>query len=209
MSSTYAGDPTNYPTSITIPDDGDARTAASVNAAFEGLADRTAWLADAAGGVFYKCSPDGSGTPLATYSDTHETWEAATVSTTPQFATDAALILAVTDCEVGDVLLIDATVAAMIDWPAGDPSRQVFVFLGVTDTGGNKYVPGGVAHIMRDGDDYTTVAVTYPVALSGRFVVTVAGTNTVKLGVQFDANTASWDCALGDGVTIFVRRLPA
>lgn len=42
MSSTYAG-ASSFPTNITIPDDGDPRTAASVNVAFEGLADRTVW----------------------------------------------------------------------------------------------------------------------------------------------------------------------
>ena len=45
MSSTYAGDPDNYPTEITIPSGGDLVTAASVNVALEGLADRTASLA--------------------------------------------------------------------------------------------------------------------------------------------------------------------
>jgi len=44
MSTTYAGDNTNYPTAITIPSDGDNKPAASVNAALEGLADRTASL---------------------------------------------------------------------------------------------------------------------------------------------------------------------
>lgn len=46
MSSTLAGDPTNYPTLITIPSDGDGPgiTAADVNVALEGLADRTAYL---------------------------------------------------------------------------------------------------------------------------------------------------------------------
>ncbi len=44
MSTTYAGDPTNYPAEITIPSDGDVPDAASVNAALEGLADRTARL---------------------------------------------------------------------------------------------------------------------------------------------------------------------
>jgi hypothetical protein len=44
MSTTEAGDPTNYPTSITIPSDGDGPIkAADVNVAFEGLADRTAY----------------------------------------------------------------------------------------------------------------------------------------------------------------------
>jgi hypothetical protein len=51
MSTTYDGDPANWPDSITIPSDGDARTASSVNAAFEGLADRTAALLRYGGGL--------------------------------------------------------------------------------------------------------------------------------------------------------------
>lgn len=44
MSSTYAGNPASYAANITIPSDGDTRDAASVNVAFEALADRTAHL---------------------------------------------------------------------------------------------------------------------------------------------------------------------
>lgn len=44
MSSTYAGNPATFPATVTIPDDGDARNAASVNVPLEGLADRTANL---------------------------------------------------------------------------------------------------------------------------------------------------------------------
>lgn len=40
MSSTYSGDPANNPTSITIPSDGDAISAASVNTPLEGLMDK-------------------------------------------------------------------------------------------------------------------------------------------------------------------------
>ena len=40
----YDGDSSNYPTSITLPDDGNPRAALSVNTALEGLADRTARL---------------------------------------------------------------------------------------------------------------------------------------------------------------------
>jgi hypothetical protein len=45
VSTTEAGDASNYPLLITIPSDGDNIDAASVNVAFEGLADRTAYLA--------------------------------------------------------------------------------------------------------------------------------------------------------------------
>src|SRR6185295_8620622 len=44
MSHLEPGDPTNYPTNVTLPDDGDARSASSVNVPFEGLLDRTAFL---------------------------------------------------------------------------------------------------------------------------------------------------------------------
>jgi hypothetical protein len=46
MATTYAGNAANYPTSVTIPSDGDGPgiKALDVNAAFEGLADRTANL---------------------------------------------------------------------------------------------------------------------------------------------------------------------
>ncbi len=48
MSTTYAGNPSNNPTSITIPSDGDGPgiQAADVNVAFEGLADQIAHMRD-------------------------------------------------------------------------------------------------------------------------------------------------------------------
>lgn len=45
MPTNYAGNPLNYPTLLQLPSDGDPRSASSVNAALEGLADRTAALA--------------------------------------------------------------------------------------------------------------------------------------------------------------------
>lgn len=53
MSVTYAG-ADSFPSNITIPSDGDDDTAAAVDVALEGLADRTAWIKNrlaAAGGV--------------------------------------------------------------------------------------------------------------------------------------------------------------
>jgi hypothetical protein len=44
VSHTYTGDPTNNPTSITLPDDNDLRSAASVNVPFEALADKVAYI---------------------------------------------------------------------------------------------------------------------------------------------------------------------
>lgn len=44
MPTTIAGDPTNWPVDFTVPSDGDDRDAASVDVAFQALADRTAHL---------------------------------------------------------------------------------------------------------------------------------------------------------------------
>ena len=52
MSTAYAGNDTNFPTSVTIPSDGDDKAATSVNAALEGLADRTAFLGRVTRGHF-------------------------------------------------------------------------------------------------------------------------------------------------------------
>lgn len=51
MSTTYAGDSSNYPTSVTVAADGDPRQAASVAVAVEGALDRTAFLMLLAGAV--------------------------------------------------------------------------------------------------------------------------------------------------------------
>ena len=48
MSGTYAGSD-SFPSSVTIPSDGDAKGAASVNPGFEGLADRAVWLKNRTG----------------------------------------------------------------------------------------------------------------------------------------------------------------
>lgn len=44
MSFQYAGNPASYPIDYTVPDDGNAENATSVNVAFEALGDRTAYL---------------------------------------------------------------------------------------------------------------------------------------------------------------------
>jgi hypothetical protein len=67
MSTLYDGDNTLFPTSLTIPSDGDAKPVSSINPALEGLADRTAYLAriskDKFGTVVRVCKGTPVGTP--------------------------------------------------------------------------------------------------------------------------------------------------
>lgn len=60
MSTTYQGNAANYPALITIPSDGDDISAASVNAALEGLADRTNYLFAGGAGQVYVPAGQGS-----------------------------------------------------------------------------------------------------------------------------------------------------
>jgi hypothetical protein len=209
MSSTYAGDPTNYPTDITIPDDGDARDAASVNAAFEGLADRTAWLeVQASGALDFYATSCTSTAPRLEYQNNIEQFTASVIGTTATLSTQADHALAVTLCEVGDVLEITAQVVLNTDfWPAAG-GDEVFVYLAVVDSGGANYVPGGFVSRREDGDVIGFGVET--VTVSGRYTVDTAGTNTVKLGVQFDSNAANWVARLGScNITVRRHRPPA
>jgi hypothetical protein len=61
MGSLYSGNPAAFPTNITIPSDGDHVAASSFDAAYEGLADRTAWLeAHALSGILTEFTADGT-----------------------------------------------------------------------------------------------------------------------------------------------------
>ena len=65
-SSTYAGDGGSYPSTITLPSDGDLRNAASVNAGFQALANRDAYLVRTRvngvdGGTYYPGAAIGVG----------------------------------------------------------------------------------------------------------------------------------------------------
>src|SRR5262245_33734644 len=98
MSTTYAGDPTNYPTSITVPSDGDDPDAASVNAALEGLADRTAALNAKVSAYSHNFDND-VGTIFST-SSVSPTWESAESS---------GVYVDIPDCKIGDVLFVAFT----------------------------------------------------------------------------------------------------
>jgi hypothetical protein len=50
MPSNYAGNPANYPVTVTRPSDGDNEDSASIDVAIDALLDRTAWLAARTGG---------------------------------------------------------------------------------------------------------------------------------------------------------------
>lgn len=79
MPSIYTGIPTNDPDSVTIPSDGDPPTAASVNAAFEGLSDQVAYLHHTAG-------------PLLVTADQNITWQTPVVRV-PTLLVDVAVVL--------------------------------------------------------------------------------------------------------------------
>ncbi len=92
MSTVYAGSET-FPTSATIPDDGDDLTAASADVPFEALLDRTEWLKTHGILAAYQ-SAGAEGGILFTWTST------ATV--------EGPGVVTVPNCRVGDVVLVTA-----------------------------------------------------------------------------------------------------
>lgn len=148
MSTTYAGDPDNFPSSITIPSDGDTKPAASVNAAFEGLADRTAWLSDNLSVIrTYLSSYDVDGGTLGTVASTLYD----TVSSS--FRVDSS---AFQPARLGDQLVIDAAFDVLLVPGSGSPKNADVQLMIVEDDGGVTDVSTeGRMHIASDPNDDT------------------------------------------------------
>jgi hypothetical protein len=104
MSHTYAGTNT-YPANVTLPDDGDARTASSVNAALEGLADRTTYLnarRSEIQEVFY------AGSAVDSYSVLTTTTSSTYVDVTDATVGTAGILTLATTTIANDIIVIDA-----------------------------------------------------------------------------------------------------
>ena len=119
MSTPYAGDPTNFPTTIPIPSDSDDRDALSVSTALEGLADRTAALAALQlVDVVVAKSDDAASAHAAT----------STYTPTGSFA-NVAKLLDLTALKVGDVVEI-----ACAFWVHTSANGGVYIRLGHSTT---------------------------------------------------------------------------
>ena len=167
MPTPYAG-ANSFPADITIPSDGDAKPAASVNAAIEGLADRTAYLK--VHGLINTAYSVDSGSLAFT-------------STSGTFVdVDASFTTAVT-CQVGDVLMITmmATLAIVTATFAG-----TFAIV-VTD--------GGVDHVLNPqiifGNVFSASAPATPTVLTVKYTVAVAGVVSVRPQVKNDGTHGS------------------
>lgn len=180
MSTTYAGNRLNYPTSLTLPSGGDARNVSSVNAPLEGLADRTAWLAARAIRNVQRTA----------YETVDGTWNRFTSGTYTSFAGSAVTL---TNVAEGDILLLDfhATVRANND-------ADGYLALGVVDDYGGDdddvLTTGAVArvkgadsglyqHVHLSGVHTATLAGTCRVTVRGKVTGTEAWLDLVEAGV--------------------------
>lgn len=162
MSTTYAGNRLNYPTSLTLPSGGDERNVSSVNTPLEGLADRTAWLAARAIRSVQR----------TVYQTADGTWKRFTGTSYESFSGSA---VTVTDVEEGDILIVDfhATVRANND-------SDGYLALGVVDDYGGAndetMTSGAVARVKgADSGLYQHVH------LTGMHTATAAGTCRVTI----------------------------
>lgn len=163
MSSTYAGDPDNYPTEITIPSGGDLVAAASVNAALEGLADRTAALSKLRlVDVVVSKSDDAASAHNAT----------TTATPTGSFA-NVTKLLDLTDLEVGDVVEISCAFYAQTSATGG-----VYLRLGHSTT----FLAINCDIPEQSVDEWEGTP--RRVAIHGYYTVTTAGDQPVYLQVR-------------------------
>ena len=119
MSTPYAGDPTNFPTTIPVPSDDDDRDANSVSTALEGLADRTATLAK----LRLVCIVVGK-------SDDAASGHAATTTYTPTGSfVDVVKLVDLTGLAEGDIVEINA-----VFWVHTSANGGVYLRLGHSTT---------------------------------------------------------------------------
>ena len=115
---TYAGDPDNFPESVEIIDDGEYKNAASANVPDAASLDRTAWLRKRLAVVSFLQHTDD---------DSFDNFDTITADTYTDVAGYEASVL---DCEVGDLIVIQAVVNAEAANVAG------FLRLSITEDAG-------------------------------------------------------------------------
>lgn len=161
MSGTYSGNDA-FPTSITIPSDGDARAASSVNAALEALADRTVYLK--------------SNGFLDIWQNANNDDASAEQFTTTSYVDSTAIVLTVDDCKTNDVIDIVCTTSTNQTGTPGDSWFQIFAVDNYNGTPtANIEVLGAGQKLLDASGSIRTVA------LSGMHVVTEDGDCRVKL----------------------------
>ena len=179
MSSTYAGTDV-FPATITIPDDGDAATASSVNAAFEGLADRTTYLKANEGPALKELFFDGSaGTFNALTSTTSSTF----VDVTDASIGSSGIMTLATTTVVGDIILVDAR------WHGAKSAACVIRFRMMFSENGGAFAELDSSADLEDSDAVTAVTPVFTCA--SRRVVVTAGSFRLKFQLSVDAGAAT------------------
>lgn len=186
MSSSYAGNPAAFATTITIPDDGDPKNAASVNIPFEVLADRTAYLFNSGLYKSYYTALASNFTHTWAFGDPN-----ATVDVT-------GLTVSVLNTVPGDILCIDQDVA----WFGTDATSTCYLPVVVVDGATTKTFGGDARPVALTGATkdkhtsaiYTVVTGGTVVVKGGAFVsngtITVQGTVATLSGVGTTANSS-------------------
>jgi hypothetical protein len=158
MSHLYDGDPTNFPTSLTLPDDGDQRDAASVNVPFEGLADRTAFLYSNKG--FDQSANSGGDDP-----DAWADWDTTASATYSELGGGTFRIDGDTFA-AGNHLKIMVTLTAYMS--PGTPAHAGILRITAGPTGGS-YTPilGSRARLPNEDERHLTLQGIYTVTADG------------------------------------------
>jgi len=139
-------------------------------------AERIPWIIDpTASGAGRWFHVDYAKRPLVYEFSSTSTGAFITAHTSATYADVTGVSIAVPDCVVGDVLVIDSTFMLASDTTT--PNHHADARLAVVDTAGTNALDETRYRLTAQGTDGATSATA---TMHGRFVVTHAGTNTVK-----------------------------
>lgn len=162
MSTTYAGDETNFPTDVTLPSDGDPKDASSINVPLEGLADRTAWLKDHIPQVGF-----------------HSETGLAFLTTSATYVDVTGLFVTLSDCKIGDKLVMSLEAQVAI----GTAGFEGSMALVVNDGSDHVLIEAPSSQLVASGSACPTV-------IQYVFTVSIAVNHTVKAQAKCDGTHA-------------------
>jgi len=199
MSTTYAGSNT-FPTAVTIPSDGDTKPAASVNVAFEGLADRTQWLAARVNGnnkFLMTVNSSSGGDPVVTESFVYNT-----VGTT--WTKSAVVLVDIPSCLIGDVLLAKLHVGSTVDGVGSFSFR-----MRLTNDFGGTNVDADMSGSRGAMQTDSGTSEMFPFGSMGEGIVTVDGAARVVLEIRLSTIAPGTQLDLYSGIYLEVERFRA
>lgn len=201
MGYSYSGDPTNYPSAITLPQGSDLKNVSTVDVPFEGLCDRTAFLEARANDLhFYSNDTNSGGDPALV-----ETFEYDVIGTT--WTKSSVVLVDIPSCAAFDQLFCKLHIGGMSSsGGSGVPSTSYRLYV-IQDYGGaalQSAVPASHAVFGLDSNDADNFL---PMSCMGRKQISTNGTCRVGLEMRLRLASSGFETAIYSGIFLEVQRV--